>query len=140
MNRLLVLAALFCTPLAHADGVLDLNLIDPVQFFQNPGSVFPQNVANEAIKLFAIYASHRPYSGATSIVSSNLMDINLEATLVKIGSGLVDSLSANGYTPTTTTPPAIPMARSISEGGSATASISAFPDWPIEDNPSLAGT
>jgi hypothetical protein len=107
------------SPLAHADGLLNINYIDP----NNLGGIVPQNIANEAIKMFGIYTVHRPYSGATSILESNTLDVDVEATMVKIGDGLVNALKADGLASANTTgvPTAVPMAKlNIRKG---------FSDW-----------
>ena len=87
-------------------GILDFNYIDP----NNLGALLPQDVANEAIKMFGIYTCHRPYSGATSITHSNTLDLNVEATLVKLGDGLVKALNANNVNVSQQNLPAVPWA------------------------------
>ena len=92
---------------AFAAGILDINYIDP----NNLAGVIPQNVANQAIKLFGIYTAHRSYTGATSIGQSNSLDILVEASLVKLGPGLVDALNQDGIAGTPPAIPAVPMAK-----------------------------
>jgi hypothetical protein len=99
----------FFSPSAHAQGILGINYLDP----NTLSGAVPQNVANQAIKMFGIYTAHRPYSGATSIIESNTFDLDVEATLVKIGDGLVNELKADGLASANTSnvPPAVPMAK-----------------------------
>ncbi len=109
MRVLLILlwTALYASPANAAPGLLDLNLLDPAAL---AGAV-PQNVTDEAIKMFGIYTAHHPYTGATSIIHSNTFDLVLEASLVKIGPGLIDALNANGIPGTPPAAPAVPMAK-----------------------------
>ena len=90
---------------ADAAGFLDTGIIDPNQL----GSAIPQAVADQAILLVGSYAAHRPYSGAVAHSTGSLLDFGIETTLVKIGDGLQDALSANGIPASATTVPAIPM-------------------------------
>jgi hypothetical protein len=92
---------------ASAAALLDINYINP----NDLAGVVPQNVANEAIKMFGIYTAHRPYTGATSIGHSNTLDFLVEATLVKLGPGLIDALKEDGIAGTPPAVPAIPMAK-----------------------------
>ena len=92
---------------AEASGLLNFNYLDPT----NLGGLLPQNVTNETVKLFGIYTAHRPYSGATSIGHSNTLDILVEASLVKLGSGLVDALNENGIAGAPLAIPAVPIAK-----------------------------
>ena len=99
---------LFPTP-AIAQSILGINYLDP----NTLAGAIPQNIANETIKMLGIYIVHRPYSGATSVSESNGLDFGIEATLVKIGDGLVNDLKADGLisSSTSNTPPAVPMAK-----------------------------
>ncbi|NDG85500.1 MAG: hypothetical protein EBX52_10780, partial [Proteobacteria bacterium] len=107
--RSLVLLLLLLGPPAevHAGGLFDASLLDPNLI----GSFIPQNVADEAIRLVGSYSAHRPYSGAVSIANSNLLDFGIETTLVKLGSGLPDALTANGISSPNVELPALPMAK-----------------------------
>ena len=87
-------------------GLLDFNYINP----NDLGSLVPQSVTNEAIKMFALYACHRPYSGATAITKTNTLDLNIEATLVKLGDGLITALNSNGIKTSNTVLPGVPFA------------------------------
>ncbi len=113
LHRLLTIGFLLCSTQAWASGVVNLGLLDINQFLKIPGSIIPQDVINEAMKTFALYTVHRPYSGATSMFSSNSMDINLEATMVKIGGGFGNAISAAGIPETSSTAsmPAVPVAK-----------------------------
>jgi hypothetical protein len=92
---------------AQAAGILNFNYIDP----NNLGSAVPQNVANEAIKMFGIYTAHRPYSGATSIGKYGSFDFLVEGTLVKLGPGLINALNQDGIAGTPPAIPAVPIAK-----------------------------
>jgi hypothetical protein len=104
---LLFFTAFFLAQSASAAGLLDINYLNPSDL----SGTIPQNVANEAIKLFGIYTVHRPYTGATSIGHSNTLDILVEATLVKLGPGLVEALQEDGIAGTPPAIPAVPMAK-----------------------------
>ena len=109
INRFfLPLFALLLFPIsALANGVFDINLLDPSQFLNQK---LPQNVSNEAVKMFGIYTAERPYSGATSMADYNSMDLLVEATLVKIGDGVLNALAASGIPKPQIEAPAVPMA------------------------------
>jgi hypothetical protein len=106
-NYLLTLFFLFAHVPQAFSGVLDLNYLNP----NDLAGVLPQNVVNETIKLFGVYTAHRPYTGATSISHSNTLDILVEASLVKIGSGLINALNQDGIPQTPPAIPAFPMAK-----------------------------
>lgn len=61
--------------------------------------------------MFGIYTAHRSYTGANSIADSNGLDIRVEATMVKIGDGLLGALESNGIAAPAFDAPAIPMAK-----------------------------
>jgi hypothetical protein len=92
---------------ALAGGIFNINYIDP----NNLSGAIPQNLANEAIKMFGIYSAHRPYSGATSLGHVNSLDFLIEASLVKLGPGLIDALKADGIAGAPIAVPAVPMAK-----------------------------
>jgi hypothetical protein len=100
-----VLLALLTGTGAHGAGFLDTGILDPTQL----GSAIPQNVADQAILLVGSYAAHRPYSGAVANTTGGLFDLGIETTLVKIGDGLPDALTANGIPSGASSVPAIPM-------------------------------
>lgn len=100
-----LLLALLQGPQAMGSGFLDTGILDPNQL----GSAIPQQVADQAILLVGSYAAHRPYSGAVARATGNLLDLGIETTLVKIGEGLPDALTANGIPTQATAVPAIPM-------------------------------
>ncbi len=107
-DRLLILLILFTLlPRLEAKGAgfLDTGIFDPNQL----GSAIPQAVADQAILLVGSYAAHRPYSGAVANTTGSLFDLGIETTLVKIGDGLPDALSANGIPVSASAVPAIPM-------------------------------
>ncbi len=104
-QSLLLLLCLLLFPL-QAGAILNISFLDPSQFLNQK---LPQNVSNEAVKMFAIYTVHRPYTGATSMVDYNSMDVLVEATLVKIGDGVLNALAANGITPPQIEAPAVPI-------------------------------
>jgi hypothetical protein len=109
MPKLIALLALLLGPITEvrAGGLFDTNLLDPNLL----GSFIPQNVADEAIRLVGSYTAHRPYTGAVSIANTNLLDFGIETTLVKLGSGLPDALTANGISSPNLELPALPMAK-----------------------------
>ena len=108
-KRFRLLFALLLTPIpSFAFGISDAQLLDPRSFLSNP---IPENIATEAVKTFGIYSAHRSYTGATSIAHSNTLDILVEATMVKLGSGLIDALNQNKFPNIPQAVPAIPVAK-----------------------------
>ena len=109
MFKLIILILISLMPgyAQAANGIFDINFLDPAAL---AGAV-PQNITDEAVKMFGIYTAHHPYSGAVSIIRSNTFDLVVEATLVKIGPGLIDALNANGIPGTPPAAPAVPMAK-----------------------------
>lgn len=108
LSLALGIALLSASTAARADGIFDFNLIDPA----NLNGALPQGVADEAIRMVGIYTAHRPYTGATPITRYNGVDFNIEATLVKIGPGLVNALRDAGATSLAPdAAPALPVAK-----------------------------
>lgn len=106
-RSLFFLYLLWIAPPSFAAGIFNINYIDP----NNLSGAIPQNLANEMVKMFGIYAAHRPYSGATSIGHVNSLDFVIETSLVKLGSGLIDALKADGIAGSPIAVPAVPMAK-----------------------------
>lgn len=93
---------------AHAQSMLDFGLIDPGML----DGLLPQNVANEAVRMVGAYSAHRPYQGATPITRYNGFDLNIEATLVKIGPGIVNALrDADATDLSADSAPSLPIAK-----------------------------
>lgn len=110
MMRLILMLACIGFPMSNSmGGALSTGLISPDQLVADGG--IPKSIANEYLKLFAIYTVHRPYSGATSISTSNTFDLNVEATAVKIGDGLFKAIGSNGNNPEPPDVPAFPIAK-----------------------------
>lgn len=105
---ILLWLSLAIAPAARAQGIFDFGLINPSDL----GGVLPQNVADEAVRMVGIYSAHRPYSGATPITRYNGVDLQIEATLVKLGPGLARALreiGASNLTPEGV--PALPLVK-----------------------------
>ncbi len=88
-------------------GILFFSLISPAKAFDlslldlsSLNNLIPQDIANETTKAFGILLSHRPYQGAVSIAENDAAEFKLELTLVKVGDGLLNALSANGVSGT----------------------------------------
>ncbi|MBS1958312.1 MAG: hypothetical protein JST80_02460 [Bdellovibrionales bacterium] len=112
MRLLGITFALLIAPLVTSTptraGIFDFSLIDPSLL----NGYLPQGVADEAIKMYGIYAAHRPYVGATPITNYNGFDLKVEVTLMKVGDGLVNALREVGATNALpSNMPAIPMVK-----------------------------
>jgi hypothetical protein len=99
------LAILTAAPESRAQGMFDLSIIN----FNDLGGSIPQTVADEGIKMLGIYTSHRPYSGATPITEYNTFDLNLEASLIKLGPGFFEALRAAGSSAVSEDTAALPL-------------------------------
>jgi hypothetical protein len=99
MFRLGLIASILLMSPQSAKAQFDFGLIDPALL----SAAIPQDVADEAIRMVGNFTAHRAYQGATPISRYNSFDLNIEATLVKIGPGIIKALQSAGATSLTTT-------------------------------------